>query len=859
MRTTFDGTFAAGPTGYPVALDERSIDALIDLAFSEADFASNSFSDAMSQAKTAIDTAMGRTAIGVMGNAGTGIPGIQARPDIMGTMGFTGPRHAGFQPTQENNVKTAPPDIRDALRGYIGQIARGMPTETESKFGVSFASHFHNPSISKDPNEGRGFMLGSIGAPGFSHDYQLTSGLAAMGLPGYAPSINASAYTADQLMASDMPLGVMSPALSTFDPQAPLGIMVASNDDVFGMGAANIDAPAGLGLGAPARNPARADLPSLAATDSLPAMLDNAPSMAAPGATSGFFAGMMDNAITGDLGLSPFDGAYGLSDLVSAEPGLRSGFGAMPGTMSNPRATPSEVFAGKYPDFSASPLALDQVSLTSDFGPRNAGVPGASSFHPGLDFAGPVGGMTGVGVQSMTGGEVTKVGARGGLGNAVTVRDPEGFETTYGHLASIAPGLKVGAMVDPGTPLGVMGNTGLPGMGIHLDVRTREPKTGQFIDTRPAFRSVFEDPMPNSAAFDARTNRVTMNVGQLPEVVQPSMFDLASIDMLSPSEVSYNQSAPGLVSTPSVAETAPPDPSSVSLGGAVSSPQVGIAGSVPGVSGALGLDTAPSVNATGTTAGLGVASGVSGSIPGFSVETAATPASVADLAASLGGLPSNVGAAALDVTGLPTDSPISTSAPIGPVSLDSFGLPSLGSPIGVQATAAPSVGIGAPAAGTVAMNTAPQVNTVRTVSIAPPASSPAIPAPEPVAVTAPAAPSVATTAAPTTTVQAEEDDSFLDNLGLSPAGIAGGLIGGMALGPIGALAGNYLGNRLVGGWPGFSLGLGGLGGFGSGGWNGALGGPGGVGGADFGNAASLGRGRVGADPDMAGYGDSGRI
>jgi len=103
--------------------------------------------------------------------------------------------------------------------------------------------------------------------------------------------------------------------------------------------------------------------------------------------------------------------------------------------------------------------------VSSGFGPRPAPLPGASTDHPGMDYAVPVG----TPVVSPAAGVVTFAGVQTGFGNTVQVDYGGGFQATYGHLSQILVG--VGQSVAPGDVLGLSGNTGLTtGPHLHFQV-----------------------------------------------------------------------------------------------------------------------------------------------------------------------------------------------------------------------------------------------------------------------------------------------------------------------------------------------------------------------------------------------------
>lgn len=81
--------------------------------------------------------------------------------------------------------------------------------------------------------------------------------------------------------------------------------------------------------------------------------------------------------------------------------------------------------------------------------------------HRGLDIARP----DGFTIKAADNGEVTFAGVDGSYGNKVTIDHNNGFQTVYGHLASID--VEVGQVVAQGSKLGIMGTTG-NSTGVHL-------------------------------------------------------------------------------------------------------------------------------------------------------------------------------------------------------------------------------------------------------------------------------------------------------------------------------------------------------------------------------------------------------
>ncbi len=95
--------------------------------------------------------------------------------------------------------------------------------------------------------------------------------------------------------------------------------------------------------------------------------------------------------------------------------------------------------------------------------------------HLGIDYAAP----TGTPVSSIGNGTVIFAGWKGGLGNAVVIKHPNGYVSWYGHFSKIARGIKKGVKVKKGQVVGYVGSTGLA-TGPHLDFRIQ--RNGKFLN-----------------------------------------------------------------------------------------------------------------------------------------------------------------------------------------------------------------------------------------------------------------------------------------------------------------------------------------------------------------------------------------
>jgi murein DD-endopeptidase MepM/ murein hydrolase activator NlpD len=111
--------------------------------------------------------------------------------------------------------------------------------------------------------------------------------------------------------------------------------------------------------------------------------------------------------------------------------------------------------------FLRSPVEFSRVS--SGVGTRFHPIFKNWRAHTGVDFAAP----RGTRVLATADGHVLSAGTRGGYGNAVEIRHGSGITTLYAHLSAFASGIRSGARVRQGQPIGFVGATGYA-TGPHL-------------------------------------------------------------------------------------------------------------------------------------------------------------------------------------------------------------------------------------------------------------------------------------------------------------------------------------------------------------------------------------------------------
>lgn len=105
--------------------------------------------------------------------------------------------------------------------------------------------------------------------------------------------------------------------------------------------------------------------------------------------------------------------------------------------------------------------------ITSGFGYRNTGIPGASTYHPGFDIAANYG----TPIYAADSGTVLfSAYEQYGYGNYVTISHGNGYTTIYGHMSQRA--VNAGQQVTKGQLIGYVGSTGISsGPHLHFEIR----------------------------------------------------------------------------------------------------------------------------------------------------------------------------------------------------------------------------------------------------------------------------------------------------------------------------------------------------------------------------------------------------
>jgi murein DD-endopeptidase MepM/ murein hydrolase activator NlpD len=161
--------------------------------------------------------------------------------------------------------------------------------------------------------------------------------------------------------------------------------------------------------------------------------------------------------------------------------------------------------------FLRAPVEFRRIS--SGFGMRKHPILGIWRQHKGTDYVAP----QGTPVRAIGNGVVVFAGRKGGYGNVVDIRHPNGYVTRYGHLSRFAAGTRVGARVMIGNTIAYVGMTGLAtAPHLHFEVLVN----GAQRDPRSALRDRGAgEPVPagDRGAFDRARNALMTALARAPE------------------------------------------------------------------------------------------------------------------------------------------------------------------------------------------------------------------------------------------------------------------------------------------------------------------------------------------------------
>lgn len=117
--------------------------------------------------------------------------------------------------------------------------------------------------------------------------------------------------------------------------------------------------------------------------------------------------------------------------------------------------------SAKEPSSTSWVVPTNYVRLSSPFGPREAPVAGASTYHQGVDLAAP----RGTPVYATRSGIVAIATHNQSAGNYVQIDHQDGFRSVYMHLDTYC--VSSGQIVSAGQQIGTVGTTGISN-GYHL-------------------------------------------------------------------------------------------------------------------------------------------------------------------------------------------------------------------------------------------------------------------------------------------------------------------------------------------------------------------------------------------------------
>ncbi|MEZ5816058.1 MAG: M23 family metallopeptidase [Hyphomicrobiaceae bacterium] len=113
------------------------------------------------------------------------------------------------------------------------------------------------------------------------------------------------------------------------------------------------------------------------------------------------------------------------------------------------------------------PVRSEDVRLTSGFGIRFHPLLNQRKLHSGVDWAATIG----TPVIAAGNGTIEEAGYKGQYGNYARIRHANGYQTAYGHMRNIAPGIRPGTKVRQGQVIGYLGSSGLSsGPHLHFEV-----------------------------------------------------------------------------------------------------------------------------------------------------------------------------------------------------------------------------------------------------------------------------------------------------------------------------------------------------------------------------------------------------
>lgn len=144
------------------------------------------------------------------------------------------------------------------------------------------------------------------------------------------------------------------------------------------------------------------------------------------------------------------------------------GWGTVLASLQASRNTVRSPFADTALAANGGPLTLSlplNSAITSDMGPRDTGIAGASKNHGGIDMRAAVG--TPLVAQGPA--QVAYAGPSGGYGQAVILNHGRGVFTLYGHVEPDMP-VKTGQMLQKGQRFALTGDEGIGAAHLHYEI-----------------------------------------------------------------------------------------------------------------------------------------------------------------------------------------------------------------------------------------------------------------------------------------------------------------------------------------------------------------------------------------------------
>jgi murein DD-endopeptidase MepM/ murein hydrolase activator NlpD len=170
---------------------------------------------------------------------------------------------------------------------------------------------------------------------------------------------------------------------------------------------------------------------------------------------------------------------------------IASFVGAVPAASA--AAPPTAVVAEPTPPVAtrfATPLATKTYTVSSFYGARCMPLPGASTFHEGLDMAAPTGAPIAAVAAGIVVATVDGTSARAGYVKLRHSIDGVTYTSIYYHIWKSTTRVKVGQLVAAGQRISEVGSSGVSsGSHLHLEIWKGTPGSATSLDPAPFFTS----------------------------------------------------------------------------------------------------------------------------------------------------------------------------------------------------------------------------------------------------------------------------------------------------------------------------------------------------------------------------------